>query len=52
MWISPEEYARKYRISLPLLYPALRAGRDPVQNELWEELGEYGMATYMNRKKK
>lgn len=29
MWISPEEYANKYRISLPSLYPALRAGRVP-----------------------
>ena len=29
MWISPEEYANRYRISLPSLYPALRAGRVP-----------------------
>ena len=29
MWLSPEEYANKYRISLPSLYPALRAGRVP-----------------------
>ncbi len=29
MWISPEEYANKYRISLQSLYPALRAGRVP-----------------------
>lgn len=29
MWISPEEYASRYRISLPSLYPALRAGRVP-----------------------
>jgi hypothetical protein len=28
-WITPEEYANKYRISLPSLYPALRAGRVP-----------------------
>lgn len=39
MWISPEEYATRYRISLASLYPALRAGRVPgakrVMGRMW-----------------
>jgi len=39
MWMTPEEYATQYRISLPSLYPALRAGRVPgskrVMGRLW-----------------
>lgn len=39
MWISPDEYSCKYRISLPSLYPALRAGRVPgakrIMGRLW-----------------
>lgn len=29
MWMTPEEYAGKYRISVAALYPALRKGRVP-----------------------
>jgi hypothetical protein len=29
MWMTPEEYAEKYRVNLTSLYPALRLGRVP-----------------------